>query len=193
MRRTSPSRRSRGPSARRFTVIPPPRWCAITASFAEALKDVNPLICYAVKANDALAIIKTLAREGSGADVVSGGEVKRALAAGIAPEKMVFSGVGKTREEMAFALGENIFQFNVESEAELRALSQEAASLKKTAGIALRVNPDVVSDTHAKISTGHKESKFGVPIAEAPALYALAQRRCRASRCRAFPCISARS
>jgi diaminopimelate decarboxylase len=142
--------------------------------FSDALKGMDPLICYAVKANDALAIIKTLAREGSGADVVSGGEVRRALAAGVPPEKIVFSGVGKTREEMAFALAQDIFQFNVESEAELQALSKTASMQRKRARIALRVNPDVGSGTHAKISTGHKESKFGVPIAEAPALYAKA-------------------
>jgi diaminopimelate decarboxylase len=158
-----------------------PFYCYSTATlarhfriFSDALKAHDPLICYAVKANDALAILKTLAREGSGADVVSGGEIWRALAAGIPPSKIVFSGVGKTREEMAFALSHNIFQFNVESEAELRVLSEVAASLGATANIALRVNPDVESDTHAKISTGHKESKFGVPVAEAPAIYAVA-------------------
>jgi diaminopimelate decarboxylase len=142
--------------------------------FKEALATVNPLICYAVKANDALAILKTLAREGSGADVVSGGEIRACLAAGIAPQKIVFSGVGKTEEEMAYALSQNIFQFNIESEAELLALSAVAASLGKTAHIAFRVNPDIASETHAKISTGHKESKFGVPIREAVALYAMA-------------------
>jgi diaminopimelate decarboxylase len=158
-----------------------PFYCYSTATlvrhfriFSEALKESNPLICYALKANDALAIIKTLARSGAGADVVSGGEVRRALAAGVAPQKIVFSGVGKTRDEMAFALGQGIFQFNVESEAELRVLSEVALSLNKTASIALRVNPDVVSDTHAKISTGHKESKFGVPVADAAAIYAVA-------------------
>lgn len=143
--------------------------------FAEALQEINPLICYAVKANDAIAVIKTLARAGSGADVVSGGEALRALVAGVPSDKIVFSGVGKTREEMVFALEQNIFQFNVESEAELRTLSEVALGLGKTAHIALRVNPDVTSDTHVKISTGHKESKFGVPIANAPALYAVAK------------------
>ncbi len=141
--------------------------------FRDALP-AKALICYAVKANDMLAVIKTLAGEGSGADVVSGGEIRVALAAGIAPQKIVFSGVGKTRDEIAFALAQGIFQFNVESRPELELLSEQAASARKTACIALRVNPDIVSDTHAKISTGHKESKFGVPIKEAGALYAAA-------------------
>lgn len=135
--------------------------------FSDALKDVNSLICYAVKANTTLAIIKTLAREGSGADVVSGGEINAALAAGVPAQKIIFSGVGKTTEEIEYALSQDIFQFNVESEAELYALSHVAGTLKKTANIALRVNPDVVPETHAKISTGQKESKFGVPIKEA--------------------------
>jgi diaminopimelate decarboxylase len=143
--------------------------------FSEALNEFNPLICYAVKANDTLAVLKTLADLGSGADVVSGGEIRRALAAGIPSRKIVFSGIGKTREEMAFALAQDIYQFNVESEAELRTLSEVAASQGKAARIALRVNPDVAADTHAKISTGHKGSKFGVPIATAPALYSLAR------------------
>jgi len=139
--------------------------------FAAALAELNPLICYAVKANDARAVLATLAREGAGADVVSGGEVRRALAAGIAPAKIVFSGVGKTREEMAFALEQQVFQFNVESEAELLTLSEVAATTGHTAHIALRVNPDVNPATHAKISTGQKESKFGVPMQAAMALY----------------------
>ncbi len=158
-----------------------PFYCYSTATltrhyqvFHDALASMNPLICYAVKANDTLAILKTLALAGSGADVVSGGEIRKALAAGIAPQKIVFSGVGKTRDEMALALTQNIFQFNVESEPELYALSEVATRLNKTAGIVFRVNPDVISDTHAKISTGHKESKFGVPIADAMRLYALA-------------------
>jgi len=142
--------------------------------FYEALSSVKPLICYAVKANDALAILKTFAKEGSGADVVSGGEIRIALAAGISSQKIVFSGVGKTREEMIFALEQNIFQFNVESEAEMELLSDVAVALKKKASIALRVNPDVIPGTHAKISTGQKESKFGVPISDAMALYAKA-------------------
>lgn len=142
--------------------------------FHEALREANPLICFAVKSCSTLAVIRTLAAEGSGADVVSGGEVRVALAAGVPAERIVFSGVGKTRDELAFALSQDIFQFNVESEAELDALSQVATSLKKTANIALRVNPDVVAGTHAKIATGNKETKFGVAIAEAPSLYARA-------------------
>ncbi len=156
-----------------------PFYCYSTATlvrhfrvFKEALADNNALIAYAVKANDTLAVLKTLAQEGSGADVVSGGEIHAALAAGIAPRSIVFSGVGKTRAEMEYALSQDIFQFNVESEAELHLLSTIASSLKKTAPIALRVNPDVIPQTHAKISTGQKESKFGVPIGEALALYA---------------------
>lgn len=144
--------------------------------FREALQEANPLICFAVKACPTLAVLRTLALEGSGADVVSGGEVRMALAAGIAPEKVVFSGVGKTREELAFALAQNIFQFNVESDAELDALSEVAVAQKATARIALRVNPDVVPGTHAKISTGNKETKFGVAIADAPELYARAMK-----------------
>ncbi|MEI6730497.1 MAG: diaminopimelate decarboxylase, partial [Pseudomonadota bacterium] len=124
--------------------------------------------------NNNLAILKTLAQAGSGADVVSGGEIYTAIAAGIAPEKIVFSGIGKTREELSYALSQNIFQFNIESENELYALGEVAASLGKVANIALRVNPDVVSQTHAKISTGHKESKFGINIKDAPAIYAKA-------------------
>jgi diaminopimelate decarboxylase len=139
--------------------------------FQESLQSLNPLICYAVKANCTLAVLKTLAQEGSGADVVSAGEIRMALAAGIPPQKIVFSGVGKTREEMVFALGQGIFQFNVESEAELHVLSQVATAQGKAAAIALRVNPDIAPDTHAKISTGQKESKFGVPIKEALTLY----------------------
>jgi len=158
-----------------------PFYCYSTATlqrhyriFQEALAELKPLICYAVKANTTLAVLKTLAQEGCGADVVSEGEIRAALAAGIPAQKIVFSGVGKTREEMAHALTQGIFQFNVESESELYALSQVAHHMGETAAIALRVNPDVVPDTHAKISTGQKESKFGVPFVEAVALYAKA-------------------
>jgi diaminopimelate decarboxylase len=158
-----------------------PFYCYSTATLVrhfhvlrDALSGINPLICYAVKANDTLAIIKTLAKEGSGADVVSGGEIRIALAAGIPASKIVFSGVGKTAEEMQYALDQGIFQFNVESREELQLLSTVAAKAKKTAHIALRVNPDVIPGTHAKISTGQKESKFGVSIKEAMGIYALA-------------------
>ncbi|MBX9726023.1 MAG: diaminopimelate decarboxylase, partial [Rickettsiales bacterium] len=143
--------------------------------FSESLAAVTPLICFAVKANSNIAVLKTLASCGLGADVVSEGELRRALAAGIAPHKIVFSGVGKTRAEMAFALESNILQFNVESEPELRLLNEIAAAAGAKAPIALRVNPDVDAKTHAKISTGKKENKFGIDIDDAPRIYAIAQ------------------
>lgn len=128
-------------------------------------------ICYAVKANDNLAVVKTLAALGSGADVVSGGEIRIVLAAGVAPQDIVFSGVGKTREEMAFALDKDIFQFNVESEPELMLLNEVALAKRKKARIAIRVNPDVDPKTHAKIATGHGDTKFGVAMEDALPLY----------------------
>src|SRR5680860_1773167 len=133
-------------------------------------------VCYSVKANSNLGVLATLARLGAGMDVVSEGELRRALAVKVPPEKIVFSGVGKTSAEMAFALDAGIFAFNVESEAELRALSEVAEAKGRTARIAVRVNPDVDAKTHHKIATGKAENKFGVPFAEAPALYALASR-----------------
>ena len=142
--------------------------------FHEALAELNPLICYAVKANTSLAILQTLAKLGAGADVVSGGEIYASLKAGIKPEKIVFSGVGKTAEEIKYALEQGIFQFNVESEPELEEISKVASNLNKIANIAFRVNPDIAPDTHAKISTGQKTSKFGVPIEDAIRLYAKA-------------------
>ena len=159
-----------------------PFYCYSTATlqrhyrvFADAFAGLDTKICYAVKANSNLAILRILAREGAGADVVSEGEIRRALAAGMKPENIVFSGVGKTRSEMAYALENGIFQFNVESEPELLALSEVATSMGKQAGIALRVNPDVDAKTNAKIATGKKENKFGIPIQFAPSLYAKAQ------------------
>ncbi|MEO0820236.1 MAG: diaminopimelate decarboxylase [Pseudomonadota bacterium] len=140
--------------------------------FDEALGGMDHLIAYALKANSNLAVVATLARLGAGADVVSGGELARALAAGVAPEKIVFSGVGKTVEEMRAALSAGIGHFNIESEPELALLSETAAAMGATARIAVRVNPDVDAETHAKISTGKSENKFGVPIDRAPALYA---------------------
>lgn len=128
-------------------------------------------ICYAVKANGNLAVLKTLAKQGCGADVVSEGEIRLALAGGMKPENIVFSGVGKTREEMGFALDKDIFQFNVESEPELRLLNEVAGAKNKKARIAIRINPDVDPKTHAKISTGHGETKFGVAMADALPLY----------------------
>ena len=142
--------------------------------FTNALATVKPLICFAVKSNSNIAVLKTLGQNGLGADVVSEGELRRALAAGIQANKIVFSGVGKTREEMAFALKAGILQFNVESDRELLLLNDVAEKLKLRAPIALRVNPDVDAQTHAKISTGKKDNKFGIDIDIAPELYALA-------------------
>ncbi len=139
-----------------------------------AFSDVDCLIAYSVKANGNLAVLATLADEGCGADVVSGGELQRAITAGIPPEKIVFSGVGKTRDEMRLGLEMGIHQFNVESAAELEALSQVAVALGKTAPVALRVNPDVAAGGHPNISTGKKGDKFGVPWSEAENLYARA-------------------
>lgn len=133
---------------------------------------VGTLIAYSVKANGNLAVLKTLARLGAGADVVSGGELKKAYAAGIPAEKIVFSGVGKTRAELELALGAGIAQFNVESEAELELLNELAVARDARAPIALRLNPDVDARTHAKISTGTAETKFGIPWTRARAAYA---------------------
>jgi diaminopimelate decarboxylase len=144
--------------------------------FKAALADLDPLVCYAVKANSNQAVLTTLARLGAGMDVVSGGELRRALAAGTPAEKITFSGVGKTPEEMALALDAGIFCFNVESEPELFALAGVAQSKGVIAPAALRVNPDVDALTHAKISTGKAENKFGVPLARARAVFAEAAR-----------------
>lgn len=140
--------------------------------FQQALAGMPHLICFAVKSNGNLAVLKTLGDLGAGMDVVSGGEYLRAKAAGVPGERIVFSGVGKTRAEMRLALEGGIRQFNVESEPELRALGQIATELGVTAPIALRVNPDVDAKTHAKIATGKSENKFGIPIAKARAAYA---------------------
>lgn len=142
--------------------------------FNDSLASVDHQICYAVKANSNLSVIKTLAQLGSGADVVSEGEIRRALAAGVPPSKIVFSGVGKQRSEMAYALEQTIWQFNVESAPELEALNEVALGLGVRAAIAIRINPDVDAETHAKISTGKAENKFGVSLDEARALYARA-------------------
>ncbi|HEU0016995.1 MAG TPA: diaminopimelate decarboxylase, partial [Methyloceanibacter sp.] len=158
-----------------------PFYCYSTATlerhhrvFADAFAGLEAEVCYSVKANSNLGVLATLARLGAGMDVVSEGELRRVLAVGVAPEKIAFSGVGKTKEEMGFALQHGIFCFNVESEPELRALSEAAASLDVSARIALRVNPDVDAKTHHKIATGKAENKFGIPFAEALALYRLA-------------------
>lgn len=132
----------------------------------------SPLIAFAVKANPNVAILRLLGQEGFGADVVSEGEMRRALAAGIPAGRIVFSGVGKTDAEMRAALAEGILQLNVESEGELRRLSAVASGMGRTADVAIRVNPDVDAGTLAKISTGKAENKFGVPLDRVEALYA---------------------
>ncbi|WP_135506611.1 diaminopimelate decarboxylase [Roseovarius aestuariivivens] len=156
-----------------------PFYCYSTATltrhfrlFDEALGDMPHLVCYAMKAASNQAILRTLAGLGAGMDVVSGGEYARAKAAGVPGDKIVFSGVGKTREEMRLALEGGIRQFNVESEPEMEALSEVATSLGVTAPITVRVNPDVDAKTHAKIATGKSENKFGIPISRARAVYA---------------------
>lgn len=135
--------------------------------FDEAFAGHPHLICYSVKANSTRAVLSLLASMGSGADIVSGGELVRAVRAGIPPSRIVFSGVGKTREEMALALDAGIHAFNVESEPELEALEKLAGQRKQIAPIALRVNPDVDPKTHPYIATGLQHSKFGIPIEEA--------------------------
>ena len=142
--------------------------------FDEALEGMDHLVCYAMKANSNIAVLKTLAELGAGMDVVSGGEYMRAKAAGVPGNRIVFSGVGKTREEMNLALINGIRQFNVESEPELKILNEVAISLGSIAPITIRVNPDVDAKTHAKISTGKSEDKFGIPIAKAREVYAIA-------------------
>ena len=156
-----------------------PFYCYSTATlkhhykvFTEAFSGANATLCYAVKANANLAVIRTLAELGAGADVVSGGELERALQAGVPPAHIVFSGVGKTPEELNYALDTNIGQFNVESDAELELLSRLSASKGLTAPIAVRVNPNVDAATHEKISTGRHRDKFGIPWPDARGVYA---------------------
>ena len=143
-------------------------------AYAQAFADTPHLICYAVKANSSLAILNLFARLGTGFDIVSGGELARVLAAGGDPGKIVFSGVGKSADEMRAALEAGILCFNVESVSELHRLNRVAGEQGKIAPVSFRVNPDVDPKTHPYISTGLKENKFGVPIADAPALYRLA-------------------
>ncbi|ODU05538.1 MAG: diaminopimelate decarboxylase, partial [Thiobacillus sp. SCN 63-1177] len=143
-------------------------------AYTQAFANTPHLICYAVKANSSLAILNLFARLGAGFDIVSGGELARVLAAGGDPSKVVFSGVGKTADEMRAALSAGILCFNVESVSELHRLDRVAGTLGKVAPVSFRVNPDVDPKTHPYISTGLKENKFGVPIADAPALYRLA-------------------
>src|ERR1700728_1073287 len=142
--------------------------------FAGAFADVDALVCYAMKANSNQAVIATLARLGAGADVVSEGELLRARMAGVPPGKIMFSGVGKTAQELALAVDENILCINVESEPELDLLSSIAAAKGRVAAISIRVNPDVDPKTHAKIATGKAENKFGIPISRAREVYARA-------------------
>ncbi|MEL6376854.1 MAG: diaminopimelate decarboxylase [Pseudomonadota bacterium] len=158
-----------------------PFYCYSTATlsrhfrlFDDSLGGMPHLVCYAMKAASNQAIIKTLAGLGAGMDVVSGGEYLRARAAGVPGEKIVFSGVGKTREEMKIALEGGVRQINVESEPEMDALSEVATSLSVTVPITVRVNPDVDAKTHAKIATGKSENKFGIPISRAREVYAYA-------------------
>ena len=143
--------------------------------FARAFGPEEALVCYAMKANSNQAVVALLASLGAGADVVSGGELARALAAGVSPGRITFSGVGKTQSEIEAALDAGIFCFNVESEPELQAISAIAAARGCRAPIALRVNPDVDAKTHAKISTGRAENKFGVPLSRAREVYAEAR------------------
>ena len=156
-----------------------PFYCYSTATltrhynvFAGAFADVDALVCYAMKANSNQAVIRTLAKLGAGADVVSEGELKRARAAGIPADKIMFSGLGKTARELALAVDEGILCINVESEPELALLSSIAASKGRTAHISVRVNPDIDAKTHHKIATGKAENKFGIPLSRARAVYA---------------------
>jgi diaminopimelate decarboxylase len=158
-----------------------PFYCYSTATlerhyrvFSDAFADEQTLVCYALKANSNQSVLRTLAKLGAGADVVSGGELKRALAAGIPAGKILFSGIGKTEAELRAALAADILCINIESEPELELLSRLAAETGRTARISVRVNPDVDSGSHAKISTGKSENKFGVPLARARAVYARA-------------------
>ncbi len=140
--------------------------------FAQAFSDVDTMVCYAMKANSNQAVLKTLAKLGAGVDVVSGGELRRALAAGIPASRIMFSGVGKTVAEMDLALEAGIYCFNVESEPELEVLNLRALKVGKRAHVSFRINPDVDAGTHAKISTGKKENKFGIAYDRARAVYA---------------------
>ena len=142
--------------------------------FSEALTGLSATVCYAVKANSNLAVIRVLADMGAGADVVSSGELTRALAACVPADKIIFSGVGKTREELSHALQENILQINVESEPELALLDEVAGSLGLQASVALRINPDVDANTHDKIATGRQEDKFGIEWTRVHEVYARA-------------------
>lgn len=158
-----------------------PFYCYSTATltrhyqvFRDAFAGIPTLVCYAMKANSNQAVLTTLARLGAGMDVVSEGELRRARAAGVPADRIMFSGVGKTEREQALALDEDILCFNVESEPELLQLSRVASEKGKTARVSLRINPDVDARTHAKIATGKAENKFGIPWGRAGAVYAQA-------------------
>src|SRR5256885_15426625 len=158
-----------------------PFYCYSTATlerhyrvFTDAFAGERVLVCYAMKANSNQSVLRTLAKLGAGADVVSGGELKRALAAGISPQKILFSGIGKTEAELRAALSADILCINIESEPELELLSRLAVEAGKTARISVRINPDVDAGTHAKISTGKSENKFGIPLGRAREVYARA-------------------
>jgi diaminopimelate decarboxylase len=158
-----------------------PFYCYSTATlerhyrvFSGAFAGEKTLVCYSLKANSNQSVLRTLAKLGAGADVVSGGELKRALAAGIPPEKILFSGIGKTEAELRAALDADVLCINIESEPELELLSRLAAETGRTARISVRVNPDVDSGSHAKISTGKSENKFGIPLGRAREVYARA-------------------
>ena len=156
-----------------------PFYCYSTATltrhyklFVDAFADVDALVCYAMKANSNQAVVATLARLGAGADVVSGGELMRARLAGVPREKIMFSGIGKTADELALAVDEGILCINIESEPELDLLSSIAAGKGRSAAISVRVNPDIDAKTHHKIATGKAENKFGIPISRAREIYA---------------------
>jgi diaminopimelate decarboxylase len=144
--------------------------------FLAAFACQRVVVCYALKANSNLAVVRTLAQAGAGADIVSGGELQRALAAGVRPQRIVFSGVGKSRDEMVLALDAGIAQFNVESVPELIALGEAAAARRLRAPVALRVNPDIGAETHDKISTGRRHDKFGIAYDQAFEVYEMARR-----------------
>lgn len=170
------------PLARIAAEVGTPFYCYSSATierhfrvFRDAFAGARTLVCYAMKANSNQAVLKTLAALGAGMDVVSEGELRRARAAGVPGERIVFSGVGKSRREMALALEADIRCFNIESEPELEVLSEVATSMGRVARIAIRVNPDVDARTHAKISTGKSENKFGIPISRAREVYARAR------------------
>lgn len=169
--------------ARLVNEVGTPFYCYSTATLqrhyrvlSEAFQGTDHLICFAVKANSNQAVLRTMAQLGAGMDVVSEGELRRARAAGVPANKIIFAGVGKTRAELSYAVKEGVLGFNVESEPELETLSEVACEQGKTARVAIRVNPDVDARTHAKISTGKSENKFGIPYLDAPRLYAQAAR-----------------